>query len=112
MDKVDKIFKTTSIILLLLIMTPIIGLIILLSSQQEFLVPIVFGGIITSACLIPIGNLILIVTFFIKLLSKNKTKKIWYRIMLNFISIIFYSYVSFLGLIFLLYIFVSDGIET
>ena len=63
--------------LLLLLLIPIVGFIILLNFQQlEFLIPIVFASVFVSAFLIPIGNLILIITFFIKLFSKTKPKKI------------------------------------
>ena len=72
MNKVYKIFKITSIMLLLLLLIPIVGFIILLNFQQlEFLIPIVFASVFVSTFLIPIGNLILIITFFILRALRN-----------------------------------------
>ena len=82
--------------LLLLLLIPIVGFIILLNFQQlEFLIPIVFASVFVSAFLIPIGNLILIITFFIKLFSKNKTEKNAEQIISNLFVIICFTFVSF-----------------
>lgn len=110
MNKVDKIYKTTSILLLLLVLIPIVGFIIFFSSKElAFLIPIVSIITIISSIIIPIGNLILIATFFIKLFSKNKTGKNDKQLVLNLINIIFYSLVSLFCIAFLSLIFISDA---
>ncbi len=58
--------------------------------------------------LIPILDLFLIFIFFIKIFSKNKTKKDWILIILNIISIIIYTFISFL-LVFIM--FISDRVR-
>jgi len=114
MNKIDKIFKWVSIILLLLILIPIAGFTILFfwAEKYSFLIHIVFTIAILCAILILIGYLTLIILFFIKLFSKNKTKKTWLQIILNLICIIFYSYISFFCVLLLLLFFVSDGINS
>lgn len=113
MNKIDKIFKITSILLLFLIVISIIGFVVLLNFQQlELLIPIVFAIAIISSIIIPIGNLVLIIIFFVKLFSKNKTKKDNEQLTLNLINIIFYSLVSIFCFAFLFLIFASDGINS
>lgn len=113
MNKVDKIFKIISILLLFLITISIIGFTILLNFQQlELLIPIVFAIAIISSIIIPVGDLVLIIIFFIKLFSKNKIEKDVEQLTLNLINIIFYSLVSIFCIAFLFLIFVSDGINS
>ena len=110
MNKIDKIFKYISIALLFLLLTPILSFLIVLINVDIFeklLFIVIFLGF-ADAILIPILDLFLIIIFFIKIFSKNKTKKDWKMIILNLISIIIYTSISFL-LIFIM--FVSDRVR-
>ena len=110
MNKIDKIFKYISIALLFLLLTPILCFLIVLINVDIFeklLFIVIFLGF-ADAILIPILDLFLIIIFFIKIFSKNKTKKDWIIIILNLISIIIYTFISFL-LVFI--IFVSDRVS-
>jgi len=112
MNKVDKIFKWISIALLFLIIAPILSLFAYLTKPLEIFMFIIFISSFIAAFLIPVGDLILIVLFFVKLFLKNKTKKDDKQLVLNLISIVFYSYISSFCFAFLFYIFVSDGINS
>lgn len=111
MNKIDKIFKYISIALLVLLLAPILSFLIVLINVDIFeklLFIVIFLGF-ADAILIPILDLFLIIIFFIKIFSKNKTKKDWIIIILNLISIIIYTFISFL-LVFIM--FVSDRVNT
>lgn len=112
MNKVDKIFKLVSTILLFLVIVPILSFFIYLYKPLEVFIAILFVSSFIGPFLIPIGALILIILFFIKLFSKNKTKKAGVQLVLNLISIVFYSFISFFCFIFLFYVFISDKIST
>ena len=110
MNKIDKIFKYISIALLFLLLAPILSFLIVLINVDIFeklLFIVIFLGF-ADAILIPILDLFLIFIFFIKIFSKNKTKKDWIIIILNLISIIIYTFISFL-LVFIM--FVSDRVR-
>ena len=110
MNKIDKIFKYISIALLFLLLTPILSFLIVLINVDFFeklLFIVIFLGF-ADTILIPILDLFLIFIFFIKIFSKNKTKKDWIIIILNLISIIIYTFISFL-LVFIM--FVSDRVR-
>ena len=110
MNKIDKIFKYISIALLFLLLTPILSFLIVLINIDFFeklLFIVIFLGF-ADTILIPILDLFLIIIFFIKIFSKNKTKKDWIIIILNLISIIIYTFISFL-LVFIM--FVSDRVR-
>ena len=110
MNKIDKIFKWVSIVLLFLALAPILSFLIVIININIFeklLFIVIFLGF-ADAILIPILDLFLIIIFFIKIFSKNKTKKDWIIIILNLISIIIYTFISFL-LVFI--IFVSDRVS-
>ena len=110
MNKIDKIFKYISIVLLLLLLAPILSFLIVLINVDIFeklLFIVLFLGF-ADTILIPILDLFLIFIFFIKIFSKNKTKKDWILIILNLISIIIYTFISFL-LVFIM--FVSDRVR-
>ena len=110
MNKIDKIFKYISIALLFLLLTPILSFLIVLINVDIFeklLFIVIFLGF-ADAILIPILDLFLIIIFFIKIFSKNKTRKDWKMIILNLISIVIYTFISFL-LIFIM--FVSDRVR-
>lgn len=110
MNKIDKIFKYISIALLFLLLTPILSFLIVLINIDFFeklLFIVIFLGF-ADTILIPILDLFLIFIFFIKIFSKNKTKKDWKMIILNLISIIIYTFISFL-LVFIM--FVSDRVR-
>ena len=74
---------------------------------EKLLFIVIFLGF-ADTILIPILDLFLIFIFFIKIFSKNKTKKDWIIIILNLISIIIYAFISFL-LVFIM--FVSDRVR-
>jgi len=112
MNKIDVIFKWVSIILLFLTMMPILSFFIYLYKSLEVFIAILFVSSFIGAFLIPIGNLILIVVFFIKFFSKNKTGKNDEQLVLNLINIIFYSLVSLFCIAFLSLMFISDGINS
>lgn len=114
MNKINKIFKWVFIALLIMILIPIASFVVLFfnSEQFAFLIPVVFIITFLNAILIPIGDLILIILFFVKLFSKNKTKKDDEQIALNLISIIIYTFVTLIYLAFLFLMFISDGINT
>ena len=112
MNKIDKIFKWVSIMLLFLIIVLIaIFLAYFFNPLEVFIIPL-FVCFFISVFLIPMGDLILIFIFFIKLFSKNKTKKDDEKLILNLISIIFYSILSIFCIAFLFLIFMSDGINS
>lgn len=112
MNKIDKIFKWVSIMLLFLIIVLIaIFLAYFFNPLEVFIIPL-FVCFFISVFLIPTGDLILIFIFFIKLFSKNKTKKDDEKLILNLISIIFYSILSIFCIAFLFLIFMSDGINS
>ena len=112
MNKIDKIFKLISIILLFLTIVPILSFFIYLYKPLEVFIAILFISSFIGAFLIPFGDMILIFTFFVKLFSKDKTKKTKMQIILIFFSIIIYSYISIPCILFLFYIFASDRITT
>lgn len=110
MNKIDETFKYISIVLLLLLLAPILSFLIVLINVDIFeklLFIVLFLGF-ADTILIPILDLFLIFIFFIKIFSKNKTKKDWITIILNLISIIIYTFISFL-LVFIM--FVSDRVR-
>ena len=110
MNKIDKIFKYVSIALLFLLLVPILSFLIVLINVDIFekLLFIVIFLSFADTILIPILDLFLIFIFFIKIFSKNKTQKDWIIIILNLISIIIYTFISFL-LVFIM--FVSDRVK-
>ena len=111
MNKIDKIFKYISIALLFLLLILILSfltVVINVDIFEKLLFIVVFLGI-ADTILIPILDLFLIFIFFIKIFSKNKTKKDWIIIILNLISIIIYTFISFL-LVFIM--FISDRVNT
>lgn len=95
MTKVDKIFKWVSIILLSLLISSFLVINLIEIARLRFLVPFAVILALMNAFAFPIGNLILIATFFIKLFSKNKTKNDKIQIILNLISIIICSIAIF-----------------
>ena len=110
MNKIDKIFKYISIVLLFLLLTPILSFLIVLINIDFFeklLFIVIFLGF-ADTILMPILDLFLIFIFFIKIFSKNKTKKDWRIIILNLVSIIIYTFISIL-LLFIM--FVSDRVR-
>ena len=111
MNKIDETFKYISIVLLYLLLAPILSFLIVLINIdffENFLLITIFLAF-ADIILIPILDLFLIFIFFIKIFSKNKTKKDWILIILNIISIIIYTFISFL-LVFIM--FVSDRVNT
>ncbi len=111
MNKIDETFKYVSIVLLLLLLAPILSFLIVLINVDIFeklLFIVLFLGF-ADTILIPILDLFLIFIFFIKIFSKNKTKKDWIIIILNLISIVIYTFISFL-LVFIM--FISDRVNT
>ena len=110
MNKIDETFKYISIALLFLLLVPILSFLIVLINIDFFeklLFIVIFLGL-ADTILIPILDLFLIFIFFIKIFSKNKTKKDWKMIILNLISIIIYTFISFL-LVFIK--FISDRVR-
>lgn len=110
MNKIDETFKYISIALLFLLLVPILSFLIVLINIDFFeklLFIVIFLGL-ADTILIPILDLFLIFIFFIKIFSKNKTKKDWKMIILNLISIIIYTFISFL-LVFIM--FISDRVR-
>ena len=87
MNKVDKIFKWISIALLFLTTVPILSFFIYLHKPLEVFIAILFISSFIGAFFIPVGDLILIFTFFVKLFSKDKTKKTKLQIILIFLAL-------------------------
>ena len=97
LNKVDKCFIVSSAIMAILaILLLLVSVFCMLFNFKTFLV-ITFGAIFVITCLLmPICVVTQIITLFIKLFSKNKNKKDWIFILINFVFIILYSFVSFM----------------
>ena len=108
LNKVDKCFLISLIILILASVLPIVlsCLLSVLSFKFNFEIPnisdvivgIVFAFLIINYTLvIPILLFMQIITFIIKILSKNKCKKDWLIIIFNFITVLFFGYIYLAG---------------
>lgn len=94
LNKVDKCFILSSAIMAILaILLLLVSVLCMLFNFKTFLV-ITFGAIFVITCLLtPICVVTQVITFFIKLFSKNKNKKDWIIILINFASAIFLSFI-------------------
>ena len=94
LNKVDKCFIISSAIMAILAMLLLlVSVLCMLFNFKTFLV-ITFGAIFVITCLLmPICVVTQVITFFIKLFSKNKNKKDWIIILINFASAIFLSFI-------------------
>ena len=94
LNKVDKCFIISSAIMVILaILLLLVSVLCMLFNFKTFLV-ITFGAIFVVTCLlVPICVVTQVITFFIKLFSKNKNKKDWIIILINFASAIFLSFI-------------------
>jgi len=106
LNKTDKCFLISLITLILASVLPIVlmSLIIVLSFKFNFEIPnisdIIIGilfvlFIINYTLVIPILLFTQIITFIIKIFSKNKCKKDWLIIIFNFITVLFFSFLIF-----------------
>ena len=104
LNKTDKCFLISLITLILASVLPIVlmSLIIVLSFKFNFEIPnisdIIIGilfvlFIINYTLVIPILLFTQIITFIIKIFSKNKCKKDWLIIIFNFITVLFFGYI-------------------
>ena len=94
LNKVDKCFIISSAIMAILAMLLLlVSVLCMLFNFKTFLV-ITFGAIFVITCLLmPICVVTQVITFFIKLFSKNKNKKDWIFILINFASVLFLSFI-------------------
>ena len=97
LNKIDKYFLITAITLLVLIALSFVGTLIFTILESKVFVEIIFGFIvILTIFILPINIIIQIITFLIKIFSKNKEKKDWIIILINFMSIIIFSLILFI----------------
>ena len=104
LNKIDKYFLISLIILIIASVLPIVlmSLLTALSFKFNFVIPnisdiiigIVFAFLIINyTIVIPILLCTQIITFIIKIFSKNKNKKDWLIIIFNFITVLFFGYI-------------------
>lgn len=98
-NKTDKYFFISLIILIVALVVPmtLIFILVALSVDFKFEIPYVFEilfifAVINYIFIIPILIITQIITFLIKLFSKNKNKKDWIIILLNFVTVLFFGY--------------------
>ena len=94
LNKVDKCFFITTIMLLFSIIFPVILIFTLIAHDIKFLFEIIFiCAVINYILIVPILFIILIITFVMKVIAKNKCKKDWLIILFNLITILFFGYI-------------------
>ena len=99
LNKTDKYFLISLIILIVTLIVPVtlIVTLLFLSVDFKFEIPIipeilfVFSAI-HYIFIVPILIITQIITFIVKVFSKNKNKKDWIIILLNFVTILFFGY--------------------
>ena len=113
MNKVDKIFVITLIILPIMITMPILAFLflykIMMTNPPNNIGYFVYFLFKLNCIALPACSLILLYTFYKKILVKNKTFNTWIMIILNLIFAIIYSVISYLWI---MIIIVSDGINS
>lgn len=96
LNKVDKCFLITIAVLIISLVLPILLIVILLNLNIECLFEIIFVcTVINYIFIVPILYIILIITFIMKVIAKNKHKKDWLIILFNLITILFFGYIYF-----------------
>ena len=96
LNKVDKCFLITIAVLIISLVLPILLIVILLNLNIECLFEIIFVcTVINYIFIVPILYIILIITFIMKVMAKNKHKKDWLIILFNLITILFFGYIYF-----------------
>ena len=100
LNKTDKCFLISLIILILALVLPmaLIYFLVDLSLKFNFDLPIIpellfILSAINYIFIVPILILMQIITFMIKIFSKNKCKKDWLIIIFNFITTLFFGYI-------------------
>jgi len=94
LDKTDKCFLISLIIVIASVVSTILLIIVSIEYNIEFLFLIVFMFFVVNYIfLFPIFLITQIITFIIKIFSKNKCKKDWLIILSNLISILFFGYI-------------------
>ena len=106
LNKIDKCFLISLVALILALVLPVVLIYFLaalslkfnfeIPNISEIIVGIVFAFLIINYTLIvPILLFTQIITFIIKIFSKNKCKKDWLIIIFNFIAVLFFSFLIF-----------------
>lgn len=93
LNKIDKCFLLSLIMLTLCFTLPILVIITLIKYDLEFLFSIVFiTSVFNYLIIVPVLFITQIITFIIKISTKNKYKKDWMIILSNIISILFFGF--------------------
>ena len=93
-NRVDKCFLITIAVLIISLVLPILLIVILLNLNIECLFEIIFVcTVINYIFIVPILYIILIITFIMKVIAKNKHKKDWLIILFNLITILLFGYI-------------------
>lgn len=95
-NRVDKCFFITTFMLIFSIIFPVILIFTLIARDIKFFFEIIFVcTVINYIFIVPILYIILIITFIIKVMAKNKHKKDWLIILSNLITILLFGYIYF-----------------
>ena len=97
LNKIDKCFLLSLIMLTLCFILPILVIITLIKYDLEFLFSMFFvTSVFNYLIIVPVLFITQIITFIIKVSTKNKYKKDWIIILFNFMSILFFGFVLLL----------------
>lgn len=97
LNKIDKCFLITAVIMLILITLSFVTFVIFANFEFNVSIEIFFGFIvILTIFILPISIIIQIITFVIKIFDKNKNKKDWTIILINFAAIFIFSIILFM----------------
>lgn len=93
-NKIDKCFLLSLIMLTLCFTLPILVIITLIKYDIEFLFSMFFvTSVFNYLIIVPVLFITQIITFIIKISTKNKYKKDWIIIVFNFMSILFFGFI-------------------
>lgn len=96
LNKIDKCVILTIIVMLFAIVFPLSLLLFSLKYNVELLFEILFFLMIfVFLFVLPICLIIQIITFIKKIFANNKLRKDWIIILINFISLILFSFILF-----------------
>ena len=103
LNKVDKVILISIVGILVLIISLFLGILTEMTFERnELLLKILFGLItLVTFFILPICIILQIITFIIKIFSKNKVKKDWIIIFVNFVSIIIQCAILFVFFVFM-----------
>lgn len=94
LNKIDKCLFITTIMLIFSIIFPVILIFTLIAHDIRFLFEIIFVcAFINYILIVPILFIILIITFVMKVIAKNKCKNDWLIILFNLIAILCFGYI-------------------